>query len=202
MASGGTRDVEVEGHLSRTIQSEFLFYAKSERAFLTSTLLENASTGDTSNLHLSNPSGSGVSAIFSLLVGSPSARSVARVYDEFSTNPSGGSSVEVDNVLLDSAGGAPDSGEVSAATDVSFSGSGTHAVDTVGGGEGAPSVGGSANMPVLALEPDREIVLEVEKTASDGNDVALTARWYEVPVVYSEVPEDPEIGEVTRGRVD
>lgn len=198
MTSFGLRDVEIETHLTRTIQSEFLYYSKSERAFIVSELEQNQSTGDTSNLHLKNPSESGVSAIFSLLQGAPSAPSLVTVYDQFSTAPSGGSTAEINNVLLDAAGGAPDSGEVTANTNVSFTESGTHTVKPEGGGRGSNAIGGSADMPVLSLEPGREIVLEVEKSETDGDYVGLTARWYEVPRVFSENGPDPKVDEATR----
>lgn len=200
MASGGQRDIEVESHLGRTTESEFLYYAKSERAFKVSVELTNASQGDTATLHIENPPGSGVSGIFAPIMAEAADRSYARVYDSFSTAPSGGTATDVQNVLLDSAGGAPDTGELSANTGVSFTESATHASRLVGSGVGGNSLGGSESLPVLALEPDREIVIEVEKLGTGNNQVPITARWYEAPVVYSEESEDPEVGDVTRGR--
>lgn len=200
MASGGQRDIEVEAHLGRTTESEFLYYAKSERAFKVSEELTNTSQGDTTNLHVANPAGSGVTGVFTPIMAEAADRSYARVYDSFSTAPSGGNSADVQNVLMDASGGAPDTGGLTAKTDVSFTESSTHISRLVGSGVGGNSLGGAENLPVLALEPGREIVIEVEKLGTGNNQVPITARWYEAPVVYSEEPEDPAIDDVTRGR--
>lgn len=200
MASFNIRDVEVEAHLGRTTDSEFLYYAKSGRAFTVSEELTNGAQGDTSTLHIKNPAGSGVSGIFTPVLADVADRSYARIYDSFSTAPSGGASAAVQNVLLDSAGGAPDTGELTSNTGVSFTESSTHVSKLVGSGVGGNSIGGGVDLPVLALEPDREIVIEVEKLGTGNDEVTITVRWFEAPVVYSEESEDPKVGDVTRGR--
>lgn len=198
MASHGTRDVEIETHLCRTVSSETWYFAKSEQAFIVSEEYTNASTGDTVSLTLSNPSGSGTTAVFSPMNISALAQSYIRVYDEFSTAPSGGNSSDVQNVLLDSSGGAPDTGDVTADRNQSFAESATHASRVIGGGAGEGSIGASSDLPVLALEPDRTIVIEVEKLASGSDPVTITARWFEVPQVYSETTTDPPISDAVR----
>lgn len=200
MASGGQRDMEVEAHLGRTIESEFLYYAKSELAFKVSEELENANTGETVTLHLKNPEGSGVTAVFPPVRVSTAARSYVRVYDTFSAAPSGGTSADVQNVLMDAGNGPPDTGEITAQTDVTFTESSTHIADLVGSGVGAGAAGGATTFPLAGLEPGRQIVIEVEKLSTGPNEVPITARWYEVPVVYSQQTSDPKITEVTRGQ--
>lgn len=202
MTSHGLRDVETEANVGRTVESEFNYYAKWGHAYITTHLGENTSTGDTTTLHLQNPEGSGVTGVFSLLNSTPAAPSTAYVYDRFSSAPTGGTESDIMNVRMDTEGGAADVGELVANAGVTFTAESTHASRVLGGGQGSGSIGASANMPVFALEPGREIVLEVEKRTNDGDDVSITARWFEVPVVYSEWPPDPDVEEVTRGRGD
>lgn len=198
MAGGAQRDIEVETHLCREVSSEFWYFLKNERAFIVSEEFTNANTGDTSAIWFENPSDSGESAVFSSVSVSASSRSYARIHDGFSTAPSGGSDANLQNILLDSAGGAPDVGVVTAKTGPSYTADETHERELVPGGAGSAAVGGRVEAPVLVLEPDREIVVEVEKLASGGDDVSVTAQWFEIEKVYSESNTDPPTGEVIR----
>lgn len=195
MASGGQRDIQIESHLGRTVSSEMWYFSRAERAFIVSEEYTNSSTGETATMTLSNPSGSGVTAIFSPIQPSAAVRSYVRVYDEFSTAPSGGGDAGVQNVLLDAAGGAPDTGEVTASRGDTFTASDTHVSETIAGGTGATAIGSARDMPVLALEPSRTIVVEVEKLASGPDPVTITARYFEVPQIFSEETEDPPVSE-------
>jgi hypothetical protein len=199
MASGGQRDIEVQSALSRTALSEMWYWARDERAFIVSEEYTTADTGDTATLHLKNPSGSEETAVF-IVTTAPTVQSYVRVYDEFSTAPSGGSDTTVQNILLDSGGGAPDSGVVTAATGVSFTASSTHIAQPIGGGQGAQSVGGSENLLLFGLEPDREVVIELEQLVSGdtSNESAITARWFEVPQVFSDTTADYRTEEIYR----
>jgi hypothetical protein len=191
--------LEAESHAARTLGSEFWYYAKAGMAFLHSEELANASVGDTSALSATNPDGSGVTAVFDLTRATPGARTMTRVYDAFSSAPPDGDETGIENVLLDSAGGAPDTGDVTTAVDPAYTPSGdSHMSEATGGGQGAPSSGGKADVPILALEPGRKMVFEAEKLRTDGEECPMTLRWFEVPTVYSEDDPRPAVHEVTR----
>lgn len=196
MASGAQRDIEANAHLSRTVGSETWYFARSEQAFITSEELSNASINDTATLTLSNPTDSGVTAVFSLIQPAVLSRSYVRVHDEFDTSPTGGTMAGVENVLLDSAGGAPDTGVVTARTGDTYTESGTHVAEPLAGGSGGQAVGDARNMPVLALEPGRDTVVEVEKLADGPNPLSITVRWFEVERVFSETTTTIDPSEV------
>ena len=202
MGSLGPRDIEVESHLGRTPESDFYFYAKQEIAFVANPEQENASSGDTSALLLRNPSGSGKTAVFAGVSSTPASRSYARIYDTFDSTPTAGTATTIDNVLLGSVdSGPPDAGVVEATIDPTYSVTppgDIHMSDTVGGGTGNASIGGSAELPILMLEPGRDAVIEVEKLTTGPNEVPIRARWFEVPVVYSDANTDPPLDETIR----
>jgi hypothetical protein len=202
MGSFGPRDIEVETHLGRTPESDFYYFAKQERGFVANPELTNPSSGDTSAMLLRNPSGSGKTAVFAGVSSTPTTRSYARIYDTFDSTPTAGTEAVIDNVLLGSADGSPpDTGAVEVSTDPTFSVTtpdDIHMSDTVGGGTGNSSVGGSVELPILMLEPGRDAVLEVEKLTSGPDEVPMRARWFEVPVVYSDANTDPQIAETIR----
>ena len=202
MASYGTRDIEIETHLTRTPESDFYFYAKQEHAFIVNPELENASEGDTAAVLLRNPADSGHSAVFSGVSSTPSTRSYARIYDTFDETPTAGDADVIDNVLLGSEdGGPPDSGVVEASRDPTYSVTppeDIHMSAVVGGGTGNNSIGGSVELPILMLEPGRDAVIEVEKLSTGPDETPIRARWFELPVVFSQSNEDPPIGETIR----
>lgn len=187
MASGGQRDIEIQASLCRSAATELWHWTRAERAHIVSEEFTNADAGDTATLALSNPADSGETAVVFGAV-SVTAESYVRVYDGFDTAPSGGTTVNVQNLLLDSAGGAPDSGVVTAARGVTFTESATHISEPIGGGSGTQAIGGSVGSLLLALEPDREVVIEVEQlNAGDTSNVLMiTAKWFEVLRVFSE----------------
>jgi len=199
MGSYGVRDVEVEAHLSRTAESEFRYYARHGRAYTATSLLSNASSGDTSAVQFSNPADSGTTAVFTLLQLSAASRSYARLYDTFDSGPTGGDALQVQNVRLDAGNGAPDVGSVTATQNPTYTGASTHTAELLPGGQGGNAVGAEMTMPAVLLEPDRRIVIEVEKLASGPDEVSLVPRWYEVPQVFSETNVDPPFDDVIRG---
>lgn len=195
MAGMGEGDVADQNHLARTIESEFWYFAKEEASFVVSEELTNGSTGATSAVSMSNPTDSGVTGVFALVQVSVQAPSYVRLYDRFDSGPSGGTEATVSNVLLDSAGGAPDAGAVSALADPTYSATSTHVAEVLGGGRGGNAVGGAVDVPVAALEPGRDLVIEVEKIVSDGDNATITVQWYEAPTVFSEraQPRPPDV---------
>lgn len=187
MASGGQRDIEIQAHVGRTALSENWYHAKWQESFLASEEYENTSVGDTSTLFVENPAGSGVTAVFSRLIGNPSAKSYVRVYDAFDADPSGGAAVDVENNLLDSSGeGEFDSGSITVQRGVSFTATNTFTSSITGGGVGEGTHSGRASMDPVMLEPGRRMLVEVEKLVSDGADVVIEASWFEIDTVFSE----------------
>lgn len=199
MGSLGPRDIEVEAHLGRTIDSEFYYYAKNEVAFIASEEFTNASIGDTVALSMMNPAGSGTTAMFALIRVSTASRSYARVYDTFDSGPTGGTAADVENVLLDTGNGAADTGEVTVEKNPTYTSASTHVAEPLGGGTGGNAIASAEAMPVLALEPDRDVVIEVEKLADGPDQVSITVRWFEIPAVLTDQNTDPKFEEAIRG---
>lgn len=155
-----------------------------ERAHILSELYTDVTgNGGTANLHLQNPSANDRSAIIDSARVSTSQRGTVRLYDSFSSAPSGGSTATADNLLMDSGGGV-DTGSMNANTDVSFTGDNTHAVQVVGGGQGGNALGATAQAETFIMEPDREIVLEVTNNSSNAADMAVTLVYFEINEVY------------------
>jgi len=202
MASNAPRDIEIEAHLSRSPESDLYFYAKQEQAFIANPELENASTGDTTAMLLRNPEGSEHTAVFAGVSSTPAARSYARIYDTFDAEPTAGTEVVIDNILLGSVDDdPPDQGVVEASTGPTYSVTlpgDRHMSEVVGGGTGGAAIGGNVELPILMLEPGRDAVIEVEKLANGPDEAPIRARWFEVPVVFSEANTDPPIDETIR----
>lgn len=155
-----------------------------ERAHIVSELYEAVSgNGGTANLHLENPTDNDRSAIIDSARVSTSQRSTIRLWDGFSSAPSGGSSVDPDNLLMDS-GGSSDTGTMNAATDVTFTGNNTHAVQVAGGGQGGNALGATAQAETFIMEPDRDLVLEVTNNSSNEMEAAISIVYFEINEVY------------------
>lgn len=145
-----------------------------------------AADGGTATLHLKNPAGNDETILFQdILVGTTRA-STARIYDDFSTAPSGGSTAVIQNMLLDSANGSIDSGEMEANRGVSFTADSTQVVSLIGGGETKKSIGATGQPPLFAMEPGREIVVETTNNEVEQEQVAMTITYSEVDTVFSE----------------
>ena len=188
MTSFGTRDLEIQSAAGRTAQSEQWHHTKQEDAYLANEELSNASVGDTVAMLLENPADSGTSGVVAGAFGNPSAKSIIRIYDSFDGDP-GGDPATVQNDLLDTGGeGEQDVGALNAATNVTYTPSGDPFASFIVGGSstGRTSISGRAAFLPLIIEPDRRIVLEVEKLESDGDEVVISLDWFEVPIVFSE----------------
>lgn len=201
MTAMGDGEIDDQIHLTRTIDTEFYYFAKQESAFIANPEQENTSAGDTAALLLRNPEGSGHTAIFAGVSSSPAARSYARIYDGFDDTPVNGNPEVVDNVLLGTAnGGPPETGVLEASRDPTYSVTtpdDIHLSDVVGGDSvGNNSIGGNVELPILMLEPGRDAVVEVEKLGTGPDEVPIRARWFEVPVVFSEREHKRPIEEV------
>lgn len=156
-----------------------------EKGFIISELQTSiSSNGGTFNIHMSNPSGSGRSAIIDSVSASASELCTAKIIDSFSTAPSGGSSVNIDNLLMDTGGGT-DSGKMNASQDVSFTGDNTHATAIIGSGQGGNTVGATGTVESFVIEPDREIVVELTNNSSNSARATVTSVYFEIPEVYT-----------------
>lgn len=188
MASGGQRDIEHEIHFARTPTSESWQYAKRELSFLASEEYTNASSGDTANMFLKNPSGSGTSAIVTDAGGNAATKSYVRIYDGFDNSATGGSNVDVENNLMDKGGeGSFDSGVMTVESDVSITPSNTFRSRVTGGA--TTGVGGEAGRLLaepFIMEPGRRILIEVKKLASGDDEATITADWFEFDGVFTE----------------
>lgn len=194
MTSFGLRDVEQQVFLGRSPIGDAWYFTRAELSFIVSEEYTNTSAGDTSNLHFIVDSTADASAVVTGLEGNPSAFSAIRVYDAFDGDVTGGTEVDMDNDLLDSAGTATSSDIVTVTRGVTFTSTNTMFTRYVGGGKGASRGAGAAQTPPFIVEPGREVVVEVEKVDTDGDELAINIRWHEPPIVFSttDLPFDPE----------
>lgn len=157
------------------------YYRKilSNDAFVASEQYTIAS-GSSDNLHIENPAGGEKIIIVIGMVVSSTGEFLATMHDEFSSAPSGGTSAEVQAVLLDS-DGTDDDGVAEVNTSVSYA-NGAATYGTVGGGTGGNTVGGTHDLPSVAIEPGREIVVDAENIASSENDFTITVTYFEKDV--------------------
>jgi len=143
------------------------FKAK-EQAFVAS-IATSVTSGATINMQLSNPSDSGVSLDVSQFLFSSQFKGQFKIYDRFSTAPSGGSTVGIDNLLMDSGGNGVDTGTATVNSGVTFTPSGTPHFNSVlpGGGVGGTGTGGAGVGTEPIIEPGRDVVLELQNDATD-----------------------------------
>lgn len=141
---------------------------------------ESVAAGGTLNIHIQNPSGSGVDCNLAQVEVNTRFQGNYTIYDAFSSEPSGGSELEVDNLLMDS-DDVNGEGVVVVNTGVSFTDSGTpHLLGVIpSGGQGANQIGGQSLGTRPLIEPGREIVIEVLNDSSESDVAAVT-------VVYTE----------------
>lgn len=139
-----------------------------ERGFVAYTIGTVTSGGGTITLHLQNDT-TDTSAEVEEFIISPQFTGRVNIYDSFSTAPNSGTTVTIDNLLMDEGGGI-DTGNMTANENVSFTADGTHiAVATPGGGSGGNSIGSDIEGTRPIIEPGREIVVElVNETTEDG----------------------------------
>lgn len=157
-----------------------------EKGFVVGTGPTTATSGGgTFNLHLANPTDSGVNLEVESFIIDTQFRGQYTIYDSFDTDPSGGTTLTIDNLRMDSANSVPDSGIAEANQDVTYTPAtdGTHFAGVLpsGGGEGSGigTMGGHAAGTEPIIEPGREIVIMVQNDST--ND-----RSGSVGIVYTE----------------
>lgn len=101
--------------------------------------------------------------------------------DTLDSPVSDGSTITVSNGNVDFIDGT--TGHSTLTTDASFTSTGTHAQRVLGSGGGG-TVGAAGGTDSFILEPDREIVIELENNSSNSARVSITCVWFEVPEVF------------------
>lgn len=154
-------------------------YKIQEQAFVTFTrgTLADAATR---NLHIKNPSDSGVTVDIQQISIVPQFTGNMAIYDSFSSAPSGGSSAGIDNLRMDSANTTPDVGTMTTNEEVTFTESNTHLdIPIPGGGSGGNAIGEQLEATKPLIDPGREIVIEAENTSGASSPVGIVAVYVE-----------------------
>lgn len=161
--------------------SDSTYYRKAQAgsAYIISELYEIAA-GATQNIHLKNPENSGKQFWVMNATVSSDGPYTAEIHDTFNAAPSGGSDLQIQNVLLDSEGDINEGTGVANAS-VDFDASGTHAVGVGGGGAGGNASGSLITHPPVVIQEKREIVLQAENTGSGANNYGLMILYHEKP---------------------
>lgn len=141
-----------------------------ELGFVASFIDDVAGEGGTINLQIRNPTDSTFDIdVVQFLFASQFTGRVA-IYDQFSSAPSGGTEVPIDNLLMDEGGTNGSSmGGVTANRGVSFTADGSPHFTGVlpSGGVGGTGTGGALSGTEPIIEPGREIVMELQNDATD-----------------------------------
>jgi len=140
------------------------------QGFVASESADVTSSG-TLTLHLKNPSGNAFDIDVVQFLFSSQFKGQLKIYDRFSSGPSGGTSVGIDNLVADSGAANADTGTMTANTGVTFTADGTAHYNAAlpSGGSGANGIGGAATATEPIIEPGREVVLELQ---NDSNSTA------------------------------
>lgn len=159
---------------------------REESAYVAFHKADVAANGGTINLHIKNPSDSGVSLDISEFNISSQFQASWNVFDSFSSAPSGGSGNGVDNLLMDSSG-EKDTGVATVNSGVTFTSDGTHFAGVIGsGGAAGATTGGQGHGSEPVIEPGREIVIELQNDSSSERAGAIGVVYTEDPYIYSE----------------
>jgi len=150
------------------------------RAYVTHYRTTVTNGGGTANLRLKNPTDSTTIDVQILIVSSQ-FRGEYVIHDSFSSDPSGGSANSIDNLVMDESSGSPDSGDMTATTEVTFTSDGERYAEVLpSGGQGGNTSGGKGNATEPLIEPGREIVIELINDSSNS-------RPGSIGVVYTEM---------------
>jgi hypothetical protein len=195
MASYGTRDIEIQAAMGRTALSDQYYATLAEESYLASKEYTIGSVGNTATLTIVNPAGSGTSTPIAPVTVDARVASYGRIYTEFTDAPSGGTEVTPTNTLA-ATGGDSDTTALTVRRGDTFTADGGTTSRLVSGGGGGSAIGGTQSLAAAVLEPGRELVVEVEKLENGGDELTITARWFEIPVVLSETNIDYPLTEV------
>jgi hypothetical protein len=154
-------------------------YKKREQAFIT---FPRGSLADTAtrNLHIKNPSDSGVTVDVQQISVYPQFTGNIVIYDGFSSAPSGGTDASLDNLRMESGGTTPDTGNITTNEEVTFTESNTHLdIPIPGSGSGGAAIGENLEATKPLIDPGREIVVEAENTSGSTSPVGIVCVYAE-----------------------
>jgi len=165
---------------SNELQAELEISRVEERGYVASERFD-VGAGATENLHLKNPADSSTDLRVHRFKVNTQFEGNATIYDSFSSDPTGGTEAGVDNLLLDT---GEQNGETLADvnTGVTFTANNPHMVAVIPSGGFVGTTGGAFENGGPIIEPDREIVLEVENESGSADGASLT-------IIYSERPQ-------------
>lgn len=134
---------------------------------------KSVSAGGTLNVHLKNPSDTSKLTHLFDVIGGTQFEGTLTLYDDFSSAPSGGSDLVIDNLRMDTGGNGPDEGNMVATQDVTYTENEAH-FETVlsGGGSGGNQIGGTLMSTLPIIEPGTNIYYDLESQA-DANDILV-----------------------------
>jgi len=143
----------------------------------------NVPDGESLNLYLKNPTADRTIDVVDIsYVADVSGR--FRIHDRVS-DVSGGSDLTIENMALDEDNGSPDSGNMTAKSDVNFTADGTHLELPTTTHSGNATSPGEDNGTTPMIEPGRKIVIEVDDTSLNGGDVGIAVEYRELDRVPS-----------------
>lgn len=151
---------------------------RNENAYVASARQSVAASGGTVNMALTNPSGSGINVNVKSTFVRTQFQGEATIYDEFSSAPSGGTENGVDNLLMDT-GNTTGGSTTTVREGVSFTAGGDHVKDVIPSGGAGGKVGGEAVETEPLIEPDREIVAEVQNDSGSQAKAAIIVVFVE-----------------------
>lgn len=132
--------------------------------------------GGNFNMHFKNPSSTNKTAVFQEIPLGSQFQGTLDVHDGFSSAPSGGTPLAIENQIMDSAG-AVDSGDMEANKNVTYTADNTHEKKAFGGGPGGKQ--GIVNGPkVFSIENGREIVVDVTNESGTESKASLSMRYF------------------------
>lgn len=173
--------------------SRLELYKQREQAFTASFIeAEIPSGGGTIDMQIANPAESGFDIDVINFIFTSQFKGQFAVYDQFSSSPTGGTEVAVDNLLMDTGGeNGSTAGGVTINRGVTFTESGSPHFEAVlpSGGMGANTTGGEGTATEPLIEPGREIVMELTNTSSSAADGCLGVVYLERSDTYDNTTE-------------
>lgn len=172
--------------LRKDSKIQFFDKALREKAFVISEKDTVSNNGGTTNLHIRNPSSNDTTAVFTTADVSTQFKATAKIHETFSSITDG-TELDIDNFLMDTGGAAgTDPGNMKAFKNTTFTSTDTHSETVLGSGVGGSAVAGNTNLPLFAMEPGREIIIEVENQSSSEDDATIIITYFEIDEIPSE----------------
>lgn len=155
-----------------------------QKGFVISEEFDVGADGGTNNVHFRNPSGTGKTAIIVDVTASTQFEGKATIYEDFDSTTDG-TSVTIQNIVMDTNKDLNE-GVMEAFTDSTFTGEVRHSSIVFGGGAEKETVGGGGNLPLISVEPDRELVVELLNDSANIETATLLITYFEIDGVPSQ----------------